>query len=81
MGVHCHKCGKAVNTLSKRRHRCRKVRPKKVVVNSRSQSFLIQPKVVYWSAERCEKALEVLKSWSTTAKDYQSSLTVERRRR
>lgn len=79
MGVHCQKCGKAVNTLSKRRHRCRKVLQENVATNS--QSFLIQPKVVYWSAERCEKALEVLKSWSTTAKDYQSSLSVERRRR
>jgi len=80
MGVQCQQCGKEVNTLSKRRHRCRKV-PESIVAQNNHQLFLIQPKVVYWSAARCEKALDVLKSWSTTAKDYQSSLSVERRRR
>jgi len=80
MSISCQKCGKDVNTLSKRRHRCRKV-PDPIVAQNNHQQFLVQPKVVYWSAARCEKALDTLKSWSITAKDYESSLSVERRRR
>lgn len=65
MAIFCTKCGKEVDTLSKRRHRCRKQSDSNLP-DSRQVTIVDRP---YWSSERCEKALEVLKSYSKSEKD------------
>lgn len=59
--ITCQKCGKEVNTLAKRRHRCKRKASEKIP-SFRKQSFLIDPVEQFWSVERCEKAMDQYKS-------------------